>query len=74
MKALAMLSGGLDSRLAIRVIQQQQIDVLAVTFASVFCTCTAKGRCKLEGKAAAEDLGVPVKIFSNTDRLLEIVR
>jgi len=74
MKALALLSGGLDSRLAIRIVQQQNIEVLAVTFASVFCTCTSGGRCKLEGKAAAEDLGVPVKILNNTEQLLQIVR
>jgi len=43
-KALAMLSGGLDSMLAIRMILRRGIDVEAVNFVTPFCLCN---RCYL---------------------------
>lgn len=72
-KALALLSGGLDSRLAVRLVQNQGIEVTALHFTSVFCTCTASTRCKVEGKLAGEELGIPVRIVDNTRELLKVV-
>ncbi len=43
-KAIALLSGGLDSILATKLILEQGIDVEAVNFLTVFCTCTARGK------------------------------
>ena len=39
-RALALFSGGLDSILAVKVIQQQGIDVLAINFTSPFFGCS----------------------------------
>ena len=39
MKALGLLSGGLDSTLATKLILEQGIDVVALKFTSPFCTC-----------------------------------
>ena len=36
-KAIALLSGGLDSTLAIRLVLDQGIKVVALNFVSVFC-------------------------------------
>ena len=37
MKALGLFSGGLDSALAIKVVQEQGIDVIAFNLAIPFC-------------------------------------
>lgn len=38
MKAIALLSGGLDSTLAAKVVLEQGIDLAALNFMTVFCT------------------------------------
>ena len=38
MKAIALLSGGLDSTLAAKVIMGQEIELEALNFLTVFCT------------------------------------
>jgi len=58
-KAIALLSGGLDSTLAVQIIRDQGIEVLAVSFFSPFCTCDRPGQC--EAVEAAEKLDVPLK-------------
>ncbi len=73
-KALALLSGGLDSTLAIRVIQEQGIEVIALNFVTVFCRCTSHGSCKLEAVKVSEKLGVPIKVINTTERFLELVK
>lgn len=73
-KALALLSGGLDSTLAIRVIQEQGIEVIALNFVTVFCLCTSKGSCKLEAVKVSEKLGIPIKVINTTKSFLEIVK
>lgn len=73
-KALALLSGGLDSTLAIRVIQEQGIEVTALNFVTVFCRCTSHGSCKLEAVKVSEKLGVPIKLINTTERFLELVK
>ena len=70
-KALALLSGGLDSTLATEVILQQGIDVVALNFMSPFCLCK-KGGC---GAAeAAKQLGVPLKVVNVGAEYLRMVR
>lgn len=44
-RAVALLSGGLDSTLAVKLILDQGIDVTALKFTSPFCMCDQKGRC-----------------------------
>jgi len=73
-KAIALLSGGLDSRLAVKLMLDQGIEVEALNFSTVFCTCTAKGACKSEARAAAEAFGIPVKVLNATRDLMDAVR
>jgi tRNA-uridine 2-sulfurtransferase len=73
-KALALLSGGLDSTLAIHVIKKQGIDVIALNFVTVFCLCTSKGNCKLEAVKVSEKLGIPIKVINITRSFLKIVK
>lgn len=74
-KALALLSGGLDSTLAVKVMLEQGIDVEALNFTSPFCTCTGKNAgCKSEALRVAEELNIPIKVMNKGPEYLEIVR
>lgn len=73
-KAISLLSGGLDSILATRLIVEQGVSVEAVNFVTAFCTCTAKGKSCLASKSAADNLGVPLKVFQISDEYFEIIK
>ena len=74
-KALALLSGGLDSTLAVKVMLDQGIAVEALNFTSPFCTCTGKNAgCKSEAVRVAEEFGIPIKVMNKGVEYLEIVR
>jgi len=70
-KALGLLSGGLDSTLAVKLILDQGINVEAVNFVSPFCLC-GKGGCGVA--EAARKLRVPLKVISVGEDYLRIVR
>lgn len=73
-KALALLSGGLDSTLAIEVIKRQGIDVVALNIVTAFCQCTSSGSCQLEAVKVSEKLNVPIKVINATKEMIEIVK
>ena len=70
-KALALLSGGLDSTLAVKLILDQGIEVEALNFVSPFCLC-GKGGCG--AVTTAKQLGVPLKVISVGDEYLRMLR
>jgi len=70
-KALALLSGGLDSTLAVKLLLEQGIDVEAINFVSPFCLC-GKGGCGASG--VAERFGIPLKVVSVGEDYLKVVR
>ena len=72
-KAVALLSGGLDSILAVRLMLEQGIEIEAINFLTLFCTCTRKG-CKHAATEAAETLKVNLKVFNISEEYLEIVK
>jgi len=72
-KAIGLLSGGLDSTLAIKLMLEQGIEVFAINFVTPFCTCTRKG-CKLEAMRAAEELGVKLKVVAVGKEYIELVK
>ena len=67
-KAVALLSGGLDSRLAVRILQEQGIEVEALNFRTIF------GCCKDEASRAASELGVRVTVVGTDEGYLDIVK
>jgi tRNA U34 2-thiouridine synthase MnmA/TrmU len=74
-KALALLSGGLDSTLAVKVMLEQGIAVEALNFTSPFCTCTGRNAgCKSEAIRVAEEFSIPIKVMNKGIEYLEIVR
>ena len=72
-KAVALLSGGLDSTLAIKLMLDQGIEVHALNFLTVFCTCTSKG-CKHQATKVAEEFKIPIKVMNITEEYMEIVK
>lgn len=63
-KAVALLSGGLDSTLAVKMMIDQGIDVTAVHFTSVFCNCSPKtAGCKMHARKVAEEFSVPIRVI-----------
>src|SRR5512138_2123936 len=74
-KAIALFSGGLDSTLAIRLMQVQGIDVRAIHFTSPFFGVspdTDSG--KYDARRAAELLGVQLTICNLGEEYLEMLR
>lgn len=71
MKAVGLFSGGLDSALAIKLVQEQGIEVIALNFVSPFCTCVREGCSIVE---LAKKLGVPIKLMNKGKDYLRIVR
>jgi hypothetical protein len=66
-RALSLLSGGLDSQLAICVLKAQGIDVHAVAFESPFFNAT-------KSRAAAAHLGVPIHVIDFTADIVSLVK
>ncbi|NIS59913.1 MAG: hypothetical protein GTO13_04155 [Proteobacteria bacterium] len=74
MKAIALLSGGLDSTLAVRVLLDQGVEVEALNFMTLFCRCTAKESTCSSSQKAARMLGIGLQIRNISDEFLEVVR
>ena len=61
--AVVLLSGGLDSTLAVKMMVEQGIELTAVHFTSPFCNCSSrKAGCRNEARRVAEGFGVPLKV------------
>ncbi len=70
-KALALLSGGLDSILATKMILNQGIDVVAFNVRSPFCLCK-KGGCAAVD--ASKQLNIPLKVVLAGNDYLRMLR
>jgi tRNA-uridine 2-sulfurtransferase len=71
MKALALLSGGLDSTLAVKMILERGIDVEAVNFVTPFCLCR-KGGCG--ASEVAKKFNIQLKTISVDTEYLRVIR
>jgi tRNA U34 2-thiouridine synthase MnmA/TrmU len=74
MKAIALLSGGLDSTLAVKIVLEQGIELEALNFLTVFCTCTKKGETCLASRKAVDAVGIPLKVFNVSEEYLNVVK
>jgi tRNA-uridine 2-sulfurtransferase len=74
-KAVGLLSGGLDSTLAAKLMLEQGIEVHAINFTSPFCTCTPKkAGCAAVVTAVKTLGGIPLKQVAMKDEYLEMVQ
>lgn len=70
-KAIVLLSGGLDSILAVKLMMEQGIEVVPVHYYIEFASC---GGGEGPAQKAARELGVPLKIFDITKEYLEVFK
>ncbi len=75
MKAIALLSGGLDSTLAARLIKDQGIELIALNFKTPFCLCDRPGLsgCTNHSRRVAEEMGIEYKTINITEEFLKII-
>lgn len=66
-KALSLLSGGLDSILSVRVIRDQDIEVTGISFVTPFFTAD-------RAKKAADTLGIPLMVMDFTEEHLSMLK
>jgi tRNA U34 2-thiouridine synthase MnmA/TrmU len=73
-KAVLLLSGGLDSTLAGKLLLEMGIEVEAVNFVSHFCQCTPRTLGCSAAKRSAEQLGIDVHVSFCGEDYLEVVK
>jgi len=66
-KAIALFSGGLDSIISVKVVQEQGIEVLGLTFRTPFFGAG-------KARAAADMIGLPLRVLDITEEHLRVVR
>jgi len=73
-KVVALLSGGLDSQLAVRIMQEQGFEVSAVAIKTPFCDFDCGRGCGFEIRERADDLNVNLKTVYLGDEYIEMLK
>lgn len=73
-KAIVLMSGGLDSILAAKMMLEQGVDVVAVNFSAKLCMCGCKKTGESQAESAAKMLSLPLKTVDMTDDFIEIIK
>ena len=71
---VALLSGGLDSQLAVRMMQERGFEVSAVAIKTPFCDFDCGRGCGFEIRERAEQLGVDLKTVYLGDEYIEMLK
>ena len=75
MKTIALLSGGLDSTLAAKLILDQGIEVQGLSFLTIFNSgLGSRSPERSPGKKAGDCIGVPVTFLDHTDTMIALVK
>ena len=80
-KAIGLLSGGLDSTLAVKLMKDQGVEVLAVNFNTGFCLSDSAAKIRKspgeiyrhDALKAGEKLGVPVEMVDIYDQYWDVL-
>ena len=72
--ALALMSGGLDSRLAARIMLEHGVRVVALNFQSVFGHAPSGGSSMSEAAKACQALSIPLEPVPFSDELIPLVK
>jgi tRNA-specific 2-thiouridylase len=73
-RALAMMSGGLDSALAVRLVQLQGVEAVGLHFRNVFHGGAPVAAGESFAERSAKSLGIELRIVENTPMLLAAVK
>jgi len=72
-KAISLMSGGLDSTVATRLILEQQIDITGLHFTSFFTSRKDRGK-NLRAIKTADELGIKLIVLDKGSEYLDIVK
>ena len=75
MKAVALISGGLDSTLATKLIKEQGIEIIALNFKTPFCLCDRKSSsgCTSHSRQVAINFGIEFKVVNITEDFFKVI-
>ncbi len=74
-KAVALLSGGIDSSLAAKLVSEFEIDVIGISFPSPFCICnTNSSNYECAALFFAEKIGLPLEMRAKENDYLELLK
>ena len=71
-KAIGLISGGLDSILALRVILDLDIQVVALNLKTPFCTCDSQGKCF--SQSVTEKWSVPLRRIYGGEDYIQMIK
>jgi len=77
MKAIILLSGGLDSTLAAELMSREGLELLAVNFKTPFCLCDRHSSnlgCGSNARRVAEAIGIDLKVINAAKDFLEVLK
>ncbi|HEV2105923.1 MAG TPA: hypothetical protein VGU27_09355 [Candidatus Eisenbacteria bacterium] len=66
-RAVALLSGGLDSALAVRLVQREGVEVVGLHL-------SAPTACRADARAVADDLGIALEVRAKGEEFLRLLR
>jgi tRNA-uridine 2-sulfurtransferase len=76
-KAIILLSGGLDSTLAAELMNREGLELFAVNFKTPFCLCDRRSSnmgCGSNARRVADTLGIELRTINATDDFLQVLR
>ena len=73
-KAVALLSGGLDSHLAVRIMLEQGVDIEAVAIKTPFCDFDCGKGCGQRVREVADELGIKLKTVYFGEEYLRMLK
>lgn len=76
MRAIALVSGGLDSSLAAKLIKDQGIEIIALNFKTPFCLCDRKSSsgCISHARKLADTLAIELKVINVSEDFFRILK
>jgi len=73
-KAIALLSGGLDSVLAAIIMVRQGVEVMGLHMVHLFACHGGAGNRPLPAVQAAREIGIPIRLVPNSNEMIETVK
>ncbi|HWQ19251.1 MAG TPA: hypothetical protein VN455_05680 [Methanotrichaceae archaeon] len=77
MKAIILLSGGLDSTIAAELMSREGLELFAVNFKTPFCLCDRRSAglgCGTHAKRVADSLGIELRMINAAKDFLEVLK
>jgi len=74
MKVISLISGGLDSSLATKIILDQGIEVVGLNCVNPFSVCGHNSNCNCVVKRICKKLGIELRVINLSEEFLEILK